>query len=99
MRSLAAAGVLLVSAIGHAAAQRVEFDRPGYRLNSIGQRLATTVRVTDASGKVVPNPQTVFRVADPTIASITARGEVVSRKSGYTRIWAVAGKDSGSAYV
>src|SRR5689334_19746433 len=84
---------------GQAAAQRVEFDRPAYRLHSIGQRLPTTVRVTDASGRRIANAQTIYHVADSTIVTVTARGEVVSRKSGYTRIWAIAGRDSGSAFV
>jgi hypothetical protein len=99
MRPVAAAGVLMLSAMAHAHAQRVEFDRSGYRLTSIGQRLTTTVRVTDASGRPVANAPMVFRVADPTIASVSTRGELVSKKTGVTRVWAVAGKDSGSAYV
>ena len=98
-RSVAVAGVLLMGVAGQAYGQQVAFDRPGYRLHSIGQRLATTARVTDASGRQVANAPTVFRVADTTIATVTPRGEVVSRKTGYTRIWAIAGRDSGSAFV
>jgi hypothetical protein len=98
-RSVAGAGVLLLPFAGHATAQRVEFDRPAYRLHSIGQRLPTSVRVLDASGRRIANAQTVFHVADSTVVTVTPRGEVVSRKSGYTRIWAIAGRDSGSAFV
>jgi hypothetical protein len=99
MRAVAAAGVLLLGSAAQAAAQRVAFDRPAYRLHSIGQRLATTVHVTDASGRRVGNVQTVFRVADPSIATVSARGEVTSLKTGLTRLWAIAGDDSASAFV
>jgi hypothetical protein len=98
-RSVAVAGVLLMSVAGQASGQQVAFDRPGYRLHSIGQRLTTRARVTDASGRQVSNAPTVFRIADTTIATVTPRGEVVSRKTGYTRIWAISGRDSGSAFV
>ena len=98
-RAVAAAGALLIGMAVPAIAQTVTFDRPAYRLHSIGQRLVTTVRVTDASGRPVRNATPVFRVADPTVATVSARGEVVSRKSGLTRIWAIAGRDSGSAFV
>jgi hypothetical protein len=97
--SVAVVGVLLMGVAGQASSQQVAFDRPGYRLHSIGQRITTTVRVTDESGRPVSNAPTVYRVADPTIATVTPRGEVVSRKTGYTRIWAIAGRDSGSAFV
>ena len=100
MRHVAAAGVLLLGVVARADAQRVEFDRPaGYRMTSIGQRVLISVRVTDASGRQIPNATTVFRVADPSVASVTARGEVVSRKPGLTRVWAIAGRDSGSTFV
>jgi hypothetical protein len=99
MRSVAIAAFLLLPFARQAVAQRVEFDRPAYRLHSIGQRLPTTVRVTDASGRRIANVQAIYHSADSSIVTVTPRGEVVSRKSGYTRIWAIAGKDSGSAFV
>ena len=76
-------------------AQRVTFDRPAYRLHSIGQRL--TVRVIDGAGRAVPNP--TFRADDPSIATVNPRGEVVSRKEGFTKVWAKNGRDSASAFV
>src|SRR5687768_6889936 len=90
----------ILSLAGSAAeAQRVAFDRNAYRLHSIGQRLATSVRVTDASGRAVAKPAMVFRVLDPTVATVTPRGEVISRKEGLTRVWAISGRDSAYAFV
>jgi hypothetical protein len=76
-------------------AQRVTFDRPAYRLHSIGQRL--TVRVLDGAGRAIPNP--TFRADDPSIATVNPRGEVISRKEGFTKVWAKNGRDSASAFV
>ena len=79
--------------------QKVVFDRLGYRLTSIGSKVVTTARVVDASGRPVPNARITFRVADPSVAAVSSQGEVVSRKTGRTYVWAISGKDSASAIV
>src|SRR4051812_19951408 len=78
-------------------AQRVAFERPAYRLHSIGQRLTT--RVVDGAGRPLAGPSVAFRAEDPSIATVTPRGEVVSRREGFTRVWAKNGRDSASTFV
>src|SRR4051812_17481261 len=90
--------VLSLGVAGSAAhAQRVAFERPAYRLHSIGQRLTT--RVFDGSGRALAGPSVAFRADDPSVATVTARGEVVSRKEGFTRVWAKNGRDSASTFI
>jgi hypothetical protein len=89
----------LVSSAAPSLAQRVLFDHTGYRLRSIGERVTAVVRVVDNGGRQVSNPAITFHVADPTVASVSPRGEVVSRRVGNTFVWAVAGRDSASAIV
>ena len=82
---------LTLASVASATAQaQVRFERTGYRLTSIGERV--TVSAT-ASGTLR------WRVADPTIASVTSRGVVEAKKAGYTRLWAIAGEDSASAII
>lgn len=95
--NLAVVALALVP-LGTASAQ-VRFERTGYRLTSIGERMAVSARVVDGRRQPVANANIRWRVADPSIASVTPQGIVVSRKVGYTRLWAVAGQDSASALI
>ena len=96
---LAAGGALVALIATPAAAQRVRFERTGYRLTSIGERTPALARVYDASRRPVANARIRYHVADSTIATVTPAGIVVSRKPGYTKLWAVAGRDSSSALI
>jgi hypothetical protein len=78
---------------------QVRFERTGYRLTSIGERLAVSARVVDARRRPVANANIRWRIADPTIATVNPQGVVVSRRAGYTKLWAVAGRDSASALI
>lgn len=80
-------------------AAQVRFERTGYRLTSIGERIAVSARVVDARRRPVSNVNIRWRVADPSIASVTPQGVIVSRRVGYTKLWAVAGQDSASALI
>ena len=85
---------LAISALMAATAQaQVRFERTGYRLTSIGERITVSASATGSSAPIR------WRIADPAIASVTARGVVEARKAGYTRLWAVAGEDSVSAII
>src|SRR5207237_2659488 len=101
MSRLRAAFPLVALALSSAplSAQRVVFDRQGYRLQSIGERVTAVARVVDNGGRQVPNPRITFRVVDPSVATVSPRGEMVSKKVGNTFVWAVAGRDSASAIV
>jgi hypothetical protein len=80
-------------------AQQVRFERTGYRLTSLGERTPALARVYDDSRRPVANARIRYHIADSTIAIVTPAGVVVSRKPGYTKLWAVAGKDSTSALI
>lgn len=82
-----------------ARAAHVTFDKPGYRLTSIGERLPVTARVVDAQQRSVPNARIVWRIADTSVAAVSPQGVVLSRRTGYTRLWAIAGGDSASAFI
>jgi len=92
--ALSALGILAPLA---SAAGQVRFDRTGYRLTSIGERVTASARVGAGQGQSGASIR--WRVADPTVATVTPAGVVVSRKVGYTRLWAVSGKDSASALI
>lgn len=87
----------LLVAASPAAAQRVQMP-VGYRLTWIGARWNPQAKVVDGTGRQVSAPL-VYRMADPAIASVTGRGDVVARKPGRTRLWAVSGRDSASALI
>ena len=78
---------------------RVEFDRTGYRLTSIGERKPVSARVVDAGRRPVPNRPIAYRSSDPSIAVVSPQGVIQSRRVGRTRVWAISGKDSTSALV
>src|SRR5437763_3324916 len=80
-------------------AQKVTFERPGYRLSSIGEHVVAVARVVDNSGRPIANVPITFRIADPRVATVSPRGEMVARKTGNTFVWAIAGRDSASAIV
>src|SRR3954468_24478029 len=80
-------------------AQKVSFERPGYRLSSIGEHVVAVARVVDNRGQPVPNAPITFRIADPSVATVTPRGEMIARKVGNTFVWAIVGRDSASAIV
>jgi hypothetical protein len=94
--------VILMAALAltarQGAAQRVSM-RVGYRLTFIGDKVAIDARVVDNSGRPVPNAPLAFRVADPAVAGVSARGEVVAKRQGSTRVWAVYGRDSASSLI
>ena len=94
-----AVGALLVLAPLHIAGAQVRFERTGYRLTSIGERMAVSARVVDARRRPVANARIRWRIADSSIATVTPAGIVVSRKPGYTKLWAVTGRDSASALI
>ena len=92
--------VLALSAIAASAdAQGVRFERTGFRMTSIGERIALSGRVLDARRRPVATGRIRWRVADPSIASVSPQGVVVSRKTGNTRLWAISGQDSTSALI
>lgn len=78
---------------------QVAFERAGFRLTSIGERITVSGRVVDARRRPVANANIRWRVADPSIATVTPQGVIVSRKVGNTKLWAVAGDDSASALI
>ena len=82
---------------GRAAAQRIEMP-VGFRLTWIGARWQANARVVDSRGQPVATTL-VYRMADPSVATVSSRGEVTAKKPGNTRLWAVAGKDSASALI
>jgi hypothetical protein len=77
----------------------VRFERTGYRLTSLGERMAVSARLVDARRRPVSNARIRWRIADSSIATVTPAGIVVSRRPGYTKLWAVAGQDSASALI
>src|ERR1051325_4616479 len=79
-------------------AQRVSM-RVGFRLTYIGMRVNADAKVVDNSGRPVASAPLAYRIADPTVASVSPNGEVVAKKPGDTRLWAVSGKDSAYAYI
>ena len=82
---------------GGAHAQRVQMP-VGYRLTWIGARWQADAKVVDSRGQAIAAPL-AYRIADPTVATVSARGEVTARKPGSTRLWAVSGRDSASAVI
>ena len=90
-------GFVLLAAVLPAATAgaQVRFERTGYRLTAIGEKIAVSARVASARQA----PAIRWRVADPSIATVTPQGVVQSQKSGYTRLWAVAGDDSASTLI
>lgn len=96
-RATASAAALLLSA-GAANAQRIQMPL-GYRLTWIGARWNPGARVVDSKTGQAVAATLAYRVADPDIATVNTRGEVVARKPGTTRLWAVAGRDSASALI
>jgi hypothetical protein len=78
---------------------QVAFERAGFRLTSIGERITVSGRVVDARRRPVANASIRWRVADPSIATVSPQGVVVSRKVGNTKLWAIAGDDSASALI
>jgi hypothetical protein len=94
--------VILMAALAlnarEGAAQRVTM-RVGYKLTFIGDKVAVDARVADNAGRPVTNASLAFRMADPAIASVSPRGEVVAKKPGSTRVWAVSGRDSAFSYI
>lgn len=94
--------VALVALASRGSAQdgrRVVIDRFGYRLGYIGQTVSANAGVLDASLRPVPNATIVWRTDQPAIATVSPRGVVQARAVGYTRLWAVAGRDSASAVI
>jgi hypothetical protein len=98
-RVASAALTLLVASHALGAQQRVQFERTGYRLTSLGARVSLTARVYDAKRRAVPNAPIAWRISDSAVASVSPQGIVVSRKPGYTKVWAVSGRDSASALI
>ena len=98
IRGLAVVALLSALPFTTGSAQ-VQFERAGFRLTSIGERISVSGRVVDASRRPVASANIRWRVADPSIASVTPQGVVVSRKVGNTKLWAVAGDDSASALI
>ncbi|MGH7679724.1 MAG: hypothetical protein ACRENU_14740, partial [Gemmatimonadaceae bacterium] len=78
---------------------QVTFERAGYRLTSIGERITVSGNLRDSRRQPVASTQIRWRIADPAIASVTPQGVVVSRKVGHTKLWAIAGNDSASALI
>lgn len=78
---------------------QVTFERAGFRLTSIGERITVSGRVVDASRRPVANANIRWRVADSSIATVSPQGVIVSRRVGNTKLWAVAGDDSASALI
>lgn len=95
---LTMAMVVIALGAGEAAAQKVQLPF-GRRLTFIGARWQVDAKVVDNAGRSVPSAPLAFRIADPTIATVSSRGEVTARKPGSTTLWAVSGKDSSSALV
>jgi hypothetical protein len=79
-------------------AQRVSM-RVGFRLTYIGMRVNADAKVLDNSGRPVASAPLAYRITDPTIASVSPNGEVVAKKPGDARLWAISGNDSAYAYI
>src|ERR1051325_2350117 len=79
-------------------AQRVSM-RVGFRLTYIGMRVTADAKVLDNSGRPVASAPLAYRITDPTIASVSPNGEVVAKKPGDARLWAISGNDSAYAYI
>ena len=92
--AVAAALVLIPCALSG----QVTFDRVGYRLTSIGERVTVNARYSGGDAGAAPR-RLRFSVSDSSVATVNASGIVVSRRPGYTRLWAVAGKDSSSVLI
>lgn len=90
---LVAAAIAMALPLQSAAAQ-VRFDRTGYRLTSIGQRVRVAARVSGVSRTPIR-----WRVADTAVARVNTQGVVEARKAGFTRVWGIAGEDSASAII
>ena len=101
MRRRHVALVVLVGLASRGSAQdrRVIIDRVGYRFGSVGETVAAKAGVLDASLIPVPNARIRWRIDHPAIATVSRRGIVRARAVGYTRLWAVSGRDSGSAVI
>ncbi len=82
-----------------AAEAQVRFERTGYRLTSLGQRLSVAAQVVRSGGDRVPASSIRWRMADTTVAGVTREGMLISRRAGVTRLWAVSGTDSASAII
>ena len=97
--------VILMAALAlnvqQAAAQNVKM-RVGYRVTFIGDHVGVdglNARVVDNAGRPVANARLAYRSADPAIAAVTPAGEVVARRAGSTKVWAVYGRDSASSLI
>lgn len=95
--SCAALGMMAV--VAPPANAQVAFERAGYRLTSLGERIVVSGRLVDARRQPVSTRSIRWRIADPSIATVTPQGVVISRKVGNTKLWAVAGDDSASALI
>lgn len=80
-------------------AAQVRFERTGYRLTSLGERMAVSARIVDGQRRPVASARIRWRIADSSIATVSPAGIVISRRPGYTKLWAVAGSDSASALI
>jgi hypothetical protein len=96
---MALAALVLTMIPLRVASAQVRFERTGYRLTSLGEHMAVSARLVDARRRPVANAKIRWRIADSSIASVTPAGIVVSRRPGYTKLWAVAGQDSASALI
>ena len=81
------------------AQQRVQFERTGYRITSLGARVSVTARVYDTRRRQVPNAPIAWRMSDSAVASVSPEGVVTSRRTGVAKVWAISGRDSASAYI
>ncbi len=79
--------------------RRVVFNRFGYRLNSVGESVAVSAGVLDSLLRPEPNAVLAWRIEHPTIATVNTRGVVTARRIGYTRLWAISGRDSAAAII
>lgn len=91
--------ILLVVALSvvpsQAAMAQVQFERVGYRLTSIGERVAVVARARSARA----GTQMRWRIADSSIATVSPTGIVASRRPGYTKLWVIVGDDSASTLI
>lgn len=86
--------IVLLSAPWTGAAAQVQFERVGYRLTSIGERVTVVARSPSARGSAIR-----WHIADSSIATVSQSGVVISRRPGYTKLWAIAGDDSASTLI
>ena len=96
---MAFAALALLTIPMRAADAQVRFERTGYRLTSIGEQMPVSARLVGSPRRPVANAKIRWRIADSSIATVSQSGIVVSRSSGYTKLWAVAGDDSASALI